>query len=187
MISKLSKLFLKLSKFKHFDKNHLNSLETLKEKYEYLNNLFPIIGKSHRIVFAISPKKAIKLVNFVNPNISKVGFQQNKMEAYNLTRAQSLYLPKIYDHSNDYSWIEVELVRPLRNRNEFFELTNMRFDHFCDLIKNNSIFSDNKIIQEILDLCFKLQLDPFEFCYLENLGKSSSGNIVLLDAGWANR
>jgi hypothetical protein len=227
MISELSQYFYKLAKeYFVFSYEILDNLKTLKEKNEYLSKFFQVIGKgqSGRKVFLKNSKKAIKLA------YNKNGIKQNKIESEILQNNNSIWLPKFYQSVIDYSWIEVELVRPLKGSYEIEELINVNGQDFISLMenlgnqKNLSLFDlinqeidmlrknlerlshnkfeteftkqnlkqfinkhesylSNKYLKELQKLISATHLDPWEFAFVFNLGKSASGHLVLLDLG----
>lgn len=199
------------------------------ERHKYLSKLQKIGEGTTRSTYILSPKKAIKVADDI------YGIEQNKIEYRILSSLSSDLLPKVYDRSDNYSWIIVELVRPLYNEDEIKNLTGIdgedfltimlarnKFDSFKDLINNrikhyedtvedikdpnygwnvpeqhkleyaneiNNIINrfkfylNNHILDKIEKFIKQTNVNPWEFGHLQNLGKSISNNLVLLDVG----
>lgn len=131
-----------------FDIKRFSRLQTYEDRLRYLRDTSLHIDEgSSRIVFAVSPKQAIKLAGgeglsnnaetVKNPNIEmknmrKAGEHQNSIE-YQIYEASlageySELLPRIFDKADDNSWLLVELVRPLHDNGERRDLMGFEND-----------------------------------------------------------
>jgi hypothetical protein len=224
-ILKLSRQFCKIAD--HFDLEEFSSLPTgietgklSPERHAMLSQL-PISGiGGSRNTYVLSSKKAIKVAK------NGRGLEGNKIEFENLKKYDSVWLPKVFNRANDYSWIEVEFVRPLNDKKEITNLTGIDGDWFIiimmtrnreksmneaidflirrnekHLIKipnspylkaNDKIiaislllnsYKNNPFLMELDQLITEANLEPYEFSLIENLGKSITGHLVLLDIG----
>lgn len=205
-ILKLSEQFRKIAY--HFDLEEFSSLPTgiengrLSPQRHTMLSQLPISGiGGSRNVYILNSKKALKVAKNIR------GLEGNKIEFENLKKYDSVWLPKVFDRANDYSWIEVEYVTPLDG---FYEIDNLiGIDHniFLALLLERDYTSnfDDAIINAIADsnadnseykkyignnylkdldrLIDKMSLDQIEFRDVGNLGKSASGHLVLLDIG----
>ena len=193
-MERFSKLYNEVNEFckicyafkANLDKNKLSSLNLPEEKYDYLiecgGKLIGSGGSRH--TFAISSKRAIKINKWPNSETNQNSFEYETLIEYN-----SNLLPKAYEHASDFSWIEVELCRPLKSKSEFLQLTGIKYNDFQDIIfdqYDKKIYLEdveNKFIQELNDLYLDSNIDLIEIAKLQNLGINSSGKIVILDVG----
>lgn len=105
----LSNIFYKISKRFQINKAILNSLPSFAKREKYLQEELGLeyMGEgSARAVYLVNQAKVIKLAK------NQAGQAQNRVEFDNLQKYGTSILPKFYDMAPDYSWIEVELVRP---------------------------------------------------------------------------
>lgn len=214
-ILKLSRQFCKIAD--HFDLEEFSSLPTgietgrlSPERHTMLSQLqISGIGGS-RNTYVLNSRKALKVAK------NRRGLEGNEIEFENL-KNNSVWLPKVYNRADDFSWIVVELVRPLLNFSEIEGLIGIDgelFDYlmgdrdyyssFQSLIEsilfdlkendNDSKYSrfdpnalkaclDNKFLMELDKLINRFSLSSVEFTDIDNLGKSVSGHLVLLDIG----
>jgi hypothetical protein len=214
-ILRLSREFIKSAEFDkwHFDQlpifntNEYGWKSISNERNKYLENYRFINKGSGRFVYEISPTTALKVAK------DRLGIIQNKIEFSVLKRgAFSNALPKIFDRSEDYSWIEVELATPLKNLDEIEEMTGIDrrdFDNLISLVKNRNSFKEliqfclkttdnphlleryskylnNSFLNKVDEICKIFNLYPSEVAKRSSLGKSASGNIVFLDVGIMN-
>lgn len=210
LISNLLDLSFVFYKFAAFDLKYFDSLPPMnsdeleneeldnalisKERLDYLSQLPKVNSGGDRTAYILSSKKALKIAR----NMS--GVDQNEVEFFVLNKYRSNLLPKVFSAAKDYSWIVVELVRPLKNKKEIEELTGIDgedfiwilserqyYDSIEKVIKDNDGLSDsylkNPILKEIDDLINQGNLNPWELSCTFNLGKSASGHLVLLDVG----
>ena len=227
----LNDLYLAASEFyktcgQKLDKRHLESFgEDYESKLKYLKDLgLTEIGfgqGSSRVTYVLNSRKALKVQynDFSN---------QNETEYETLSELNSQILPKVYDKADDYSWIEVELVRPLKSIEEFEQLSGINYaDYYLitsrarnlntlfeyiefkisqfekndplaifyllggeynekdyENVKNRWVrYRDNFFLKELNKLLQETTLRVNEFYNIENLGKNSDGQLVLLDLG----
>ena len=142
-----------------FDIKRFERLQTYEDKLRYLRDTSLHIGEgSTRVVFAVSPKQAIKLAggeglsnnaetvkspNIEMKNMRKAGEHQNSVEHQiyerSLVGGYNELLPRIFDKADDNSWLLVELVRPLDSMSELrdmmgFERDQITFDRVLQMI-----------------------------------------------------
>lgn len=99
------------------------------DKELYLDLIFQNSGKgSSRTVYVINTKKCLKLA------YNDKGKAQNRAEweIFSTTPNQEMYA-KIFKHGEDFGWLESELVRPLKDENEFETTTGVWFTVFKDV------------------------------------------------------
>lgn len=216
-ILKFSEQFCKIAKY--FDLEEFGSLPTgiengrlSPQRHEMLSQL-PISGiGGSRNTYILNSKKALKVAK------TPRGLEGNKIEFENLKKYDSVWLPKVFDRANDYSWIEVEYAAPLKDQSEIENLINIDSDLFLSLVsirhyvksfneaikskiemlriqekstfKSNDFlvnklleYIDNHYFAELDEIIKTMKLDSTEFREIENLGRSASGHLVLLDIG----
>ena len=211
-ILRLSREFIKNAEFDKWYFDQLPVFNTHKygwksisdERNKYLENYRLINKGSGRFVYEISPTSALKVAK------DRLGIIQNKIEFSVLKRgAFSNALPKVFDRSDDYSWIEVELATPLKNFSEVEQMTGIStqdFEGLISLVKNHESFQDlikhllkttkdeklfkryrkylnNSFLEKVDEISKLFNLYPSEVAKRSSLGKSASGNIVFLDVG----
>lgn len=192
-----------------FDLSEFKKLYSIEEKLEYLRNSTMYIGSgSSRIVFAISPKKVIKLVggNDESPDqhmryvYYPIGREQNKIE-YSIWQESSPgmkeLLPKIYEADKNFDWLLTELVRPIRSDIELqilMGLTKAQYSNFMEAMINmqsesykkfyESLASEQRKRFDVIEqLIKKFDMQSSDLTGLEQWGKTSDGRLVILDTG----
>lgn len=226
-ILKLSEQFRKI--INPFDIREFDSLPSFdptrnvgisKEREKLLEQILFIGKGGSRNTYALSTRKALKVAKDYR------GLDGNRVEFESSLKYNSIWLPKVFRKAEDYSWIEVELVRPLNDKNEindligidgwwfnFILMTRNQEKSFIEsidfLIKRNEksfiknpssvykkhndkiaeisllleSYKSNKFLFDLDELITKANLYPYELSMIENLGKSTSGHLVLLDVG----
>lgn len=105
----------------NLNKQKFNALRSPNDRMLFLGEIgAEYLGHgSSRAAYIVSSKKALKL------SLSPAGTAQNKQEYNFLKENQGPYFPKVYDCAPDYTWIEVELVRPITEGQfqSYFQLT----------------------------------------------------------------
>lgn len=134
-------------------------LPTYEQKLRYLRDTCLHIGEgSSRVVFAISPKQAIKLAGGSSlstgtetvkdpsvdmKNMRRAGEYQNQKELKLFEKAEKngygVLLPRIFEIADDSSWLLTELVRPLADQSELrdmmgFEDDQIMFDSVMEML-----------------------------------------------------
>lgn len=154
-ILKLSEQFCKT--INPFDIREFDSLQVfdlkrnvgISEERNKLLEQILFIGKGgSRNTYALSTRKALKVAK------DHRGLEGNKNEFEFLSNNQSLLLPKAYDHAEDYSWIIVELVRPISSSDEISELIGINGKLLLDLMDYRHLKPsfDELLISKIHDL-----------------------------------
>lgn len=135
-----------------FDLSRFRDLTTYEERIEYLRNTAMRIGAgSSRVVFAISPKRVIKLAGGSRladdiekvidsgtdkGNMRKAGEYQNHLEMKTYKESSGAdygkLLPMCYELAGDDSWLLAELVRPLGSDHELARLMGMDINQYKD-------------------------------------------------------
>lgn len=181
-------LFCKLAS-EVFNKKILSQQLDLKSKLIYCQKTLPFIGKGRgRRVYLLSSKKVLKIA------VNELGIYHNTNEMLVLSNTQSNILPKLYEVSPDRIWIEVELVRPLKNWAEFQILSGIDYKDFAHLMNNwyrydyqSSIvkekYKDNQFLKNLKKIINSANLDPQEFVVYGNFGKNSNNELIVLDVG----
>ena len=166
----LSSVFYKFAEFDkwYFDrlptfKDHHNGYQTPSDERElYLEKNTKFLNEgSGRKVYKLSDRSVLKVA------IDRFGIIQNKVEYSILKRGNfSDLLPKVFDRSEDYSWIEVEFVTEVPG-NEISELSGVDPEDLVDLMASRMKYSsfENLILQRIRDwnneIKFK-KLNPYD-------------------------
>lgn len=193
-----------------FNQRTFEDLTYIEEKLDYLRKTAMFIGAgSSRIVFAISPKKVIKLAGgrdedslTTRSRWVAAGRGQNKIE-YNsfkqaTTEMQEL-LPRIYKAASNFDWLLTELVRPISSDDELqnlLKLSNEQYSSWMTSLsrggKNNYHYANffstlnkdqRKYFITISDIIDKFHLVASDLTDLEQWGKTADGRLVLLDTG----
>lgn len=150
-------------------------LPTYEQKLRYLRDTCLHIGEgSSRVVFAISPKQAIKLAGGYSlstgtetvkdpsvdmKNMRRAGEYQNQKELELFEKAEkngySVLLPRIFEIADDSSWLLTELVRPLSDQSELrdmmgFEDNQITFARVMEMLSTQDGWKSD-LGAEILD------------------------------------
>lgn len=178
------------------------------EQLEYLRSTGMYVSAgSSRIVFAVSPKKVVKLAGGMDdgdggkfrPRYLQAGRAQNKAEYESYQSAlpeERMLLPAVYEAHPSYAWIVCELVRPLRSDDELramLHLTTEQYAKFMDVIgygrKSFDEFVSSldgearKLFESISKLVEKLDLYIGDMSTIDQWGKTADGRLVMLDTG----
>ena len=193
----------------NFDLSKFKKLTKQEERLEYLQNTSMYIGAgSSRLVYAVSPKKVIKLAGGSSYEQSSAtgseyvekGAKQNKIEAevwQNSPNEIKMILPKIYEADSQFLWLLSELVRPLKSDNELksiFGVDQKTYNQFMMGIGNvdglmfknfYQALSDDKkpIADAIVAMTKKFGLYSADLAVLDQWGKTADGRLVILDSG----
>jgi hypothetical protein len=147
-----------------------------REMNNYCFDRLETIGEGgSRRVYIYNTLKVLKVA------INEFGMEQNSVEA-SISRESSLCC-KIYEVGKDNLWLLSELVRPLRDENEFEEITGIEFDLYRDNVisgRSKDVFT-NKVIL----FSKKHNLNIYDLVELRNLGVGSDRRLVLLDVGYS--
>lgn len=134
-----------------FDLKVFMGLDSQVDRLEYLRGTSMFLGSgSSRVVFAVSPRRVIKLaggsrldaggVDNPSSRMTEAGIYQNRRE-YELwerngrTDGVGRLLPQSFDISDDGAWLLAELVRPLRDGDELREMIGLDGDDFLRLMR----------------------------------------------------
>ena len=146
------------------------SLDELKSKRYFKDRLnycrahlgFPIGNGSSRVVFQIDDDKVLKLAK------NAKGIAQNQEEENRYHNMFDYVLPRVYEASDDFSFIIAEYVLPSKEK-DFKHITNLSFDEFRDFlcaVYNNYAYRDKRINWTYSDL--RTNSDEFWDMVLEN-------------------
>jgi hypothetical protein len=182
---------------KQFDFNTFNTLSSLgpQEQLTWLIGNAKMVGKgSGRATFILDSSKVLKFA------LNKQGRLQNTNEIniYQNTD-QSGIVPRIYDYdSANQQWLIVELVKPLRGRDEFIDKVGMSPYHFAILsagevdlntildVKPNALHDEKKLEKNLsrFGSFFKdHKIETGDLASANQWGINTNGNIILLDYG----
>lgn len=182
--------YYKLCLAEKFSIKQLEAEPGFSSKIRYCNINLPLVGKGgSRNAYRLSSKKALKIAK------ESTGIVQNENEFLTLTYIKSKILPKIYNAGKDFSWMEVELVRPIYSWLEFEQLSGIESEEFVymmtkwkvyDFPKNElqRKYAGNEFLQELSKLVARTDQDTKEFLTRGNFGKNSDGRLVILDLGF---
>jgi hypothetical protein len=173
------------------------------DQLEYLVNHGTKIGAgSSRAVFLVNNRHVIKMAKMrsFSGHSFDVGRAQNEAEVDLYTNPDiKPFVAEVYDYDKNYNWIMSELVRPLRESEEFEKLTGVRWPDFVSLCSRGMIpdsrwkplaeetYKDNRFVQSFVDMLEKTDIDAYDFTALTQLGKTRDGRVVLLDYGFSTR
>lgn len=185
----------------HFDINTFKKMEDEKSRFKYASaNLKDLGVGGSRSVFLLSSRFVLKIA------MGERGKSQNATEAAISEDAQfSKLLARVHSHAADFSWIVSDLVRPLRNEQEFESFVGMPFEEFISAVKgrdyhrwvgnpkwkvsgSNAPHRDETVgtyglLQTIRDMIQSKKLYHPELNKIEHWGKTGDDRIVLLDYG----
>lgn len=167
---------------------------------------------SSRCAYVISSKWALKVAQ------NDKGYAQNEAEVDVVTNPKSKPIfAKIQDAAPDYSWLLSELVRPLKDRNEFEKLTGVNWydamqmmGGFEEGIPLDADFDDDevdavpqtmaamlkkyrgsvkklKFLKALTTLMGLHKLLPGDTQNLSHWGKTADGRVVILDYGFTDQ
>ncbi len=110
-----------------FNPQELTHFPSLEEKEDFLNKVIRLqflgAGSSRR-VYRLDSKRVIKLAK------GRSGIAQNQVEI-EASQELGFIVAKVFDYDKkEMSWVISELVRPLKSKEEFYELTGIIFDDF---------------------------------------------------------
>jgi len=128
-----------------FNLGEFKRFGSYEEKFGYLAGTAMRLGAgSSRVVFAVSPKRVIKLAGGValanagerpedlagdRGNMRKAGEYQNRREfdTFNSSKGKPYHslLPQVFEKAEDYSWLLCELVRELKSNEELAEMLGL--------------------------------------------------------------
>jgi len=130
-----------------------------------INTGTQVLGEgTSRLVFLLSNRFVLKLAQLAqplprSPRSFERGKAQNKYEVDLSTDPDvKPIVAEVYDAADDYSWIVSELVRPIKNINEFKDLTGFSFTDFRQVLKlvfegelENTIEKHRKLRQRYIE------------------------------------
>lgn len=176
-----------------FDIRFFKSIGNPTQQLTYAWENLPQLGKgSARTVFRIGNRQVLKV------GVGSKGLAQNQAELDVFTNpASKPILARIFDYDRNGWWLIEELVRPLRNYDEFERLSGIDFDTFIQLISSTSgpRFHPSESIskggQAFAHAVFKTvkagRLEMGDVEELTHWGKTADGRVVLLDYGYTTQ
>ena len=123
-----------------FDLRKLKTLESYEEMEEYASSKLKFLGQgSSRTVFYLSNRYVLKVARNIK------GYGQNKAEVDVYTNPKSKpIVAKIYDFDDkEYSWLVSEVVKGLRNPDEFKSLTDITWNVFISHMRYKPDYINN--------------------------------------------
>lgn len=186
-----------------FDIEEFKKLKTPKDILEYAKKRLEELGQGSRIVFKYSDSYALKVAAIDEK--SKQGIDQNKAEyTVGINATDSNILPQVQEnHHPNFIWIMTELVEPIKNWNEFRQLTGLDEDDMLDItdeisllmgdgmvtqfgpyVPNEELLKSN-LAQEMLKLTKYHKVSPSDMRGIRQWGKTKDedSRVVLLDSG----
>jgi len=157
-----------------FDMEYFKTLNSFSDRIKYCEqNLQRISSGSSRIVYKIDDEKVLKLAK------NKKGLAQNETEAlYSSYKDLDYVLARVYDYSEDYLWIEMELARKITS-SDFKRITGFSFEDFAVAVHNYGINSGNgvgfekEIDKSVLESMWEDEFVFEIFQYIGNYGVPS--------------
>jgi len=186
---------------KTWDLNTFKNLKSFNTRIQYCNqHLQRLSSGSSRIVYKIDDEKVLKLAK------NKKGFTQNKQET--LWGSDGFFgeiLAKVFDHDENYSWIEMELAQKLTNK-KFTQIVGypiydveMYITKMYNKYKNKPIhrlididpimeenLNENEFIQLLIQYIMETNIIIGDIGRLSSYGvvnRNGSETIVLIDYG----
>lgn len=188
--------------FSKFSLNDFKKLTATPDQLKYVaGKLRELGGGSARVVFALSPKYALKIA------FNDRGKSQNETEKRVSSDPQAQeFVAKVHQSAPDSSWIISDLVRPLRDEEEFKDFFGMDFEEFVRAVRGNdhwkwdasnpewrvsngSVNADDDsigtygLVNAFKKLIKGKKLYEIEFTDIDHWGKAPDNRIVILDYG----
>jgi hypothetical protein len=145
-----------------------------------------------RATYILSSKKALKIAR------NNAGVDQNIAEIVASAKLKSDLFPKVYDFDENGKWIIADLVRQLRNTEEFTEITGYTPDDFFSDVTLGASSTEEFVkafpnttqtgIALFDELSTIHKLDPqfgMDLAY-DNWGITPDRRLVMLDSGMTN-
>lgn len=188
---------------KSFNRQHLESLESVNDVYEYVTNsgLREIGRGGGRAVFLLNSSKVLKIAipNEMTGEDDDFGREQNESE-FMLSQNPIISggVAKTFEHGPNFEWIIAELVRPIDGSKEFQELIGApvgmktlvqaiwqqslpEFKRFVE--KNGLNVQRTHGLLAALRSMKKMNVNVHDIQRLEHWGKTVDGRLVILDYG----
>lgn len=108
-----------------FDLNKFKAMGTQKDRFAYANGLLDQLGCGiNKCAFILSSGKILKMASGYG-DLHPSELEQNQTEVENSYTLGQDVVPKVFEHSEDYSWYIVEPVRTFKNKHEMKQVTNI--------------------------------------------------------------
>lgn len=181
-----------------FDLATFKRFEDQFDAYNYARDNLHLLGKgSGRVAYAYSSGKVLKLA------MNEKGFAQNEVEVSVSSRPETRgIIARIYEHDPGMMWVLAELVRPIRDHEEFLRYikfhdvgvyeTGDTMAYVVDDIVSNEYEGqfanevDPVFVQQLHTVVIENGLDVSDIVSMRSWGKTSDGRLVLLDYGFSH-
>lgn len=173
----------------HFKLNEFKRLTRLDDMLDYAHKNLEELGfGSSRSVYRLTGTRVIKIAN----TLSK-GVAQNKAEMDIFTDPQTApIVTKIFDYDTKFRWLISEVVRPLREQEDFQEIIGITWPDFYEILTQTYEIPDNwdlddeqtEFLNSALSLGTKNKLMSGDLAVLGHWGKTADGRLVILDYGY---
>lgn len=175
---------------KKFNMRQFSSLESVSDMLKYASERLQPLGQegSARRAFLLSSGDVIKI------SLNSKGVAQSKHETKlsdmaGLSASEPM-ITNVRDHDSKFRWIIAELVRPVRDADEFESLSGMPWTDFREGIialgfpdRPPLQFKEREFLDRALELITSGQLHYGDLVSLEHWGVTTDRRLVLLDYG----
>jgi hypothetical protein len=175
---------------KFFDIRKFKELKRYREQRTFLNNNAKLLDAgSSRNVYLINSRHVLKFAQ------GERGLAQNEAEVDLFTNpAVKPFITKIFDYEEDYNWLISELVRPLRNEDEFEKLTGVSWDDFSDILHmkpedaaemfGRTKYKNSEFVKQLINMLEKTNMETGDLDVPGHWGRTGDNRVVLLDYGF---
>lgn len=171
----------------HFDLKQFKTLESATIMLNYAERYLKEMGRgSSRAAFVLTNRYVLKIA------LNAKGIAQNETEVDVFTNPKTRpVIARIMDADNRGRWLVSELVRPLKNDDEFQRLTSISLEDVRKTVSNAyrglpvpENLSDDPFVRALVVTMKETQLMPGDLAKIESWGQSADGRAVLLDYGF---
>lgn len=171
----------------HFDLKHFKTLESAIIMLNYAERYLKEMGRgSSRAAFVLTNRYVLK----VALNAKGVAQNQTEVDVFTNPRTKPI-IARIVDADNKNRWLISELVRPLKNEDEFKRLTGVSLEDVRKAMSSSyrglpvpEGLNDNPFIKAITTTMSEARLLPGDLAKVDSWGQSPDGRAVLLDYGF---
>jgi hypothetical protein len=157
-MSKLLEAFLFWLNESKFNPKSLDALASLEQKRQAVEDagLSPMGEGSSRAVYLLDSKRVLKLAT------NEQGVEQNRKEQEVFNSSLQPLVARLFEESQDGSWLVSELVRPLSSEEDFEALTGLPWVVVAMFLAENQKLRDPEQTQEVMKVKFsKFKQEPY--------------------------
>lgn len=166
-----------------FDLKKFKSLDNIHMMLNYAEQFLDPLGEgSSREAFALTSRHVLKVA------LNEKGLAQNQAELDVFTNPKTKgVVAQIYQSDDQDRWLIVDLVKPVKQEDEFAQLTGTDWASFRATLKKGlkgeEVWPD-KFTQAALNVAKANNLMFGDLGEMDHWGKTSDGRVVLLDYGF---